>query len=246
MCLVSVNAFSQTEYRNFSEISNALRQIQSKHPSNAKLQSLTKTIGGHDIWALTLFKGKPENNPAIAIVGGVDGSLLLSTEMAVNIANNILNNHPEILEHTTFYIFPNMSPNASEQYFSSLKYEALGNAKETDDDRDGKFNEDPFEDLNKDGLITLIRVEDVTGDYVKLEEDERIMIKANKDDGELGTYKVFSEGIDNDKDGNYNEDGKGGIHFNKNLTYDYPYFKPGAGEHAVSRCHRDLFISNPL
>ena len=241
MCLVSVNAFSQTEYRNFSEISNALKQIQSKHPSNAKLQSLTKTIGGHDIWALTLFKGKPENNPAIAIVGGVDGSLLLSTEMAVNIANNILNNHPEILEHTTFYIFPNMSPNASEQYFSSLKYEALGNAKETDDDRDGKFNEDPFEDLNKDGLITLIRVEDVTGDYVKLEEDERIMIKANKDDGELGTYKVFSEGIDNDKDGNYNEDGKGGIHFNKNLTYDYPYFKPGAGEHAVSeKEHRAL------
>ena len=45
MCLVSVNAFSQTEYRNFSEISNALKQIQSKHPSNAKLQSLTKTIG---------------------------------------------------------------------------------------------------------------------------------------------------------------------------------------------------------
>ena len=90
MCLVSVNAFAQSDYRNNNEMSNALKQIQSKHSSNVKLQSLTKTIGGHDIWALTLFKGKPENNPAIAIVGGVDGSHLLSTEMAVNIANNIL------------------------------------------------------------------------------------------------------------------------------------------------------------
>ena len=71
MCLACVNVFAQTDYRNFSEISTALKQIQSKYPSNTKLQSLTKTIGGHDIWALSLFKGKPENNPAIAIVGGV-------------------------------------------------------------------------------------------------------------------------------------------------------------------------------
>jgi hypothetical protein len=241
MCFACVNVFAQSDYRNFSEISTALKQIQSKHPSNTRLQSLTKTVGGHDIWALSLFKGKPENNPAIAIVGGVDGSHLLSTEMAVNIANNILNNHSEILEHTTFYIFPNMSPNASEQYFASLKYEAHGNAKKTDDDRDGEFDEDPFEDLNNDGLITLIRIEDVTGGYVKLKEDERIMVKANAQEGELGNYKVFSEGIDNDKDGAYNEDGKGGIHFNKNLTYNYPYFKPGAGEHPVSeKEHRAL------
>jgi hypothetical protein len=234
MCLISVNAFAQSDYRNSNEITNALKQIQSKHASNTKLQSLTKTIGGHDIWALTLFKGKPENNPAIAIVGGVDGANLLSTEMAVNIANNILNNHPEILEHTTFYIFPNMSPNATETYFASLKYEASGNAKKTDDDRDGRFNEDPFEDLNKDGLITMIRVEDITGDYVKLKEDERVMVKADKDDSEMGMYKIFTEGIDNDKDGKFNEDGNGGVDINKNMSFNFPYFTPGAGEHPVS------------
>ena len=241
MCLVSVNVFAQSDYRNNNELTSALKQLKSKHASNVNLQSLTKTIGGHDIWALTLFKGKPENNPAIAIVGGVDGSLLLSSEMAINIAENILNDHKDVLENTTFYIFPNMSPNAAAQYFSSQKYHKLGNAKKTDDDRDGHFNEDPFEDLNNDGLITLIRVEDVTGNYVKLKEDERIMVKANAQKGELGAYKVFSEGIDNDKDGSYNEDGEGGIHFNKNLTYNYPYFKPGAGEHAVSeKEHRAL------
>lgn len=241
ICLVSVSTFAQSNYRNSDEISSALRQIQSNHASNSKLQSLTKTVGGHDIWALTLFSGQPENNPAIAIVGGVDGSLLLSTEMAVNIAENILNNHKELLENTTFYIFPNMSPNASQQYFSSIKYPNKGNAKKTDEDRDGLFDEDPYEDLNNDGLITLMRVEDVTGNYVKLKEDNRIMVKANSQEGELGNYKLFSEGIDNDKDGNYNEDGKGGVNFNMNLTYNFPYFKPGAGEHAVSeKEHRAL------
>lgn len=241
MCFVSINAFAQSSYRTNNEITSALKQLKNEHAANVKLQSLTKTVGGHDIWALTLFNGKPEDNPAIAIVGGVDGSLLLSREMAVNIAKNILNNHKDVLNNTTFYIFPNMSPNASKQYFSSLKYHKHGNANQTDDDRDGLLNEDAFEDLNNDGLITLIRVEDITGNYKKLQEDERVMVKANAQEGELGTYKVFSEGIDNDKDGKYNEDGDGGIHFNKNLTYNYPYFKPGAGEHAVSeKEHRAL------
>ncbi len=234
ICVISVNSYAQSDYRNHTELTKKLKSIQSKNPANVKLYSITKTVGGFDIWGMTLYNGNPQDHPAIAIVGGVDGSLLLSSEMAVNIAENILNNHSEILENTTFYIFPNMSPNASEQYFASLKYHNKGNARKTDDDRDGKLNEDPFEDLNNDGLITLIRVEDITGDYVKLKADDRIMVKADRKKGEFGTYKVYSEGIDNDKDGKFNEDGSGGVQFNKNMTYNFPYFKPGAGEHPVS------------
>tara|TARA_R110002073_G_scaffold72537_1_gene177467 strand:+ start:462472 stop:464100 length:1629 start_codon:yes stop_codon:yes gene_type:complete len=234
ICLFSISTVAQTDYQNYSELTKKLKSLQSKHPRQAKLQSLTKTIGGYDIWALTLSSGQAQDNPAIAIVGGVDGSLVLSTEMAVQMAETILSEHADILKTTTFYIFPNMSPNASEHYFAALKYPLTGNAKKTDDDRDGKINEDPFEDLNNDGLITLIRVEDMTGDYVMLEEDERIMVKADDQKGELGTYKVFSEGIDNDKDGAYNEDDEGGVSFNKNFTYNYQYFQPGVGEHAVS------------
>ena len=240
-CFITIHVTGQNDYRNHNQISQKLKSLQSQNSANVTLKSLTKTVGGFDIWSLTLHSGNPQNNPGIAIIGGVDGSHLLSTEMAVNIAESILKDYKNVLESTTFYIFPNMSPNASQQYFSALKYHNKGNAQKTDDDRDGSFNEDPFEDLNKDGLITLIRVEDMTGDYIKLKEDERIMVKANTQKGQLGAYKIFSEGIDNDKDGKYNEDGDGGIHFNKNLTYNFPYFKPGAGEHPVSeKEHRAL------
>jgi len=233
-CFTSLQISAQTDYSNYSKFSQRLKTLQSQNASNSKLETLTTTVGGHKIWALTLSKGNAKNKPAIAIVSGIDGSHILGPEMAIQIAENILKNHADVLEKTTFYIFPNMSPNATENYFSSLKHYKNGNARSTDDDRDGEFNEDPFEDLNKDGFITMMRVEDVTGDYIKLKEDERILVKADKNKGETGTYKVFSEGIDNDKDGKFNEDGKGGIVFNKNFSYNYPYFKPGAGEHAVS------------
>jgi len=45
---------------------------------------------------------------------------------------------------------------------------------------------------------------------------------------------LLPEGKDNDKDGVFNEDGEGGVAFNKNLTYKHPSFTPGAGEFAVS------------
>ena len=215
-CFTSLQISAQSDYSNYSKFSQRLKTLQSQNASNSKLKELTTTIGGHKIWALTLSKGNAQNKPAIAIVSGVDGKHLLGPEMAINIAENILKNHADVLEKTTFYIFPNMSPNATENYFSSLKHYKNGNAKSTDDDRDGEFNEDPFDDLNKDGLITMMRIEDVTGDYIKLKEDERILVKADKNKGEIGKYKLLSEGIDNDKDGLFNEDGKGGILFNYN------------------------------
>jgi len=230
----SLQTSAQSDYSNFAKLTQRLKSLQSSNSGVCKLEALTKTVGDHTIWSLTLSKGDAKNKPAIAIVSGVDGKHILGPELAVSIAENIVKNHSDVLETTTFYIFPNMSPNATENYFSSVKHYENGNARNTDDDRDGTINEDPFEDLNKDGMITLMRIEDPTGDHMKLKEDDRIVIKADKDKGELGTYKVFSEGLDNDKDGAFNEDGKGGVQFNKNFSFNYPYFKPGAGEHAVS------------
>ena len=222
------------EYRNADQISSTLRTLTTQHGSKASLKTLTKTVGGKDINVLTLSNGQPDDNPAIAIVGGVDGSHLLSVELSVEIANNILTNHSDLLEKTTFYIFPNMSPDATEQFFSNIRYERFGNAVNTDDDRDGDYGEDGFEDLNNDNLITMMRIEDPTGDYMMLEDDNRIMVKANTKEGEVGSYKLLTEGIDNDKDGKFNEDGEGGVSFNKNMSFNFPYFKPSAGEHPVS------------
>ncbi|AQS93185.1 peptidase [Polaribacter sp. BM10] len=241
ICFTTLQISAQSDYRNYSKLTQKIKSLQKSNAANAKLEALTTTIGGHKIWALTLSKGNAENKPAIAIVSGVDGSHILGPEMAVNIADNILKNHANVLEKTTFYIFPNMSPNATENYFSSLKHYKNGNAKKTDDDRDGAVNEDSFDDLNNDGLITMMRVKDITGAYTTLKEDDRVLVKADINKGEKGTYKLLSEGIDNDKDGAFNEDGKGGILFNKNFSYNYQYFTPGAGEHPVSeKENRDL------
>ncbi len=234
-------------YSNHAQISQRLKAVESANPTLAKLQSLTRTIGGKDIWAMEIGAGDRANHPAIAVIGGVEGSHLLGQELAVGFIEKLLANAQkdsikDLLNTTTFYVFPSMSPDAAEQYFERIKFERSANANPTDDDRDGKVNEDPFEDLNNDGLITWVRVEDPIGKWKTHPADNRIMILANQEKGEQGKYILISEGNDNDKDGRFNEDGEGGVHFNKSLTFDPPYFAAGAGEHPVSKLNAPITL----
>ena len=119
-------------------------------------------------------------------------------------------------------------------FFQELKYERNINAHSTDDDRDFLIDEDPYEDLNKDGYITLIRVNDPSGKYIESDEDKRVMIEADLSKGQTGNYLLFTEGIDNDKDGSFNEDGPGGVNFNRNFTYNYEEFGLNSGLYPIS------------
>ena len=240
---------AQSDYSNFAQQTNRLTAISKTYPQLAKLKSITKTEGGKDIWMMTIGTGNTETKPGIAIIGGVEGNHLLGTEMAIGFAEKITrdnntNSIKKLLAKTTFYVFPNMSPDAMEQYFAGLKYERKGNAASTDDDRDGKTNEDGFDDLDGNGKIGWLRVESPIGEYKTHPDDERVLIKANLTKGEKGKYLLLTEGIDNDKDGNFNEDGEGGVAFNKNFSFKHPSFTPGSGEFAVSENETRALLDN--
>jgi hypothetical protein len=227
------------QYHDHAAISRKAAEIARQYPDLCSAKSLVKTAGGKEVWLITIGTGAKDSKPGVAIVGGLDGKYILGRELAIGIAENILsssteNNIRELLAKITFYIFPDVSPDASDQFFSGLKYERNLNSRTTDDDRDFLFDEDPCEDLNKDGLITLIRIKDPAGNFVESDEDKRVMITADISKGQTGNYFVYSEGIDNDKDGRFNEDGAGGINFNHNLTYNYEEFGPNSGLYPVS------------
>jgi hypothetical protein len=237
--LLSSFAIAQTNYSNYSQQTSRLNALVKNYPQTAKLRSLTKTAGGKDVWQLTLGNGNADTKPTIVIAGGIEGNHIVGTELAIGFAENLLQGSNSdsikaLLNKTTFYIFPNMSPDAMEQYFASLQYERQGNSSSTDDDRDGKSNEDDFDDLDGNGKITWMRVESPIGEYKTHPDDPRVLVKADLSKGEKGKYILYSEGRDNDKDNLFNEDGEGGVWFNKNFSYKHPSFTQGSGEFPVS------------
>lgn len=240
-------AQGQQDYSNNARLAQRVKALAEKYPQWVKSKSLVQTAGGKDIWMLTIGGANADQKPAIAVVGGVEGRHLLGVEMAIGFAEKLMatsnvDSIKTLLGKQTFYVFPNMSPDATEQYFAKVKSERSGNATKTDDDRDGKLNEDDVDDLDGNGKITWMRVLDPTGKYKLNPDDPRSLILADPNKGENGKYILLPEGIDNDKDGEINEDGDGGVHFNKNSSYNYKNFIPGAGEYAVSeKENRALF-----
>jgi len=227
------------QYRDHAAISRKAAELARQYPDLCSVKSLVKTAGGKEIWLITIGTGTRDSKPGVAIAGGIDGRYILGRELALGFAENILkssaeSNIRELLGKITFYVFPDVSPDASDQFFSGLKYERSINTRTTDDDRDFLFDEDPCEDMNNDGIISLIRIKEPAGNYIESNEDNRIMIPADISKGQTGNYFVYSEGTDNDKDGRFNEDGAGGVSFNRNLTYNYEEFGPNAGLYPVS------------
>jgi len=239
LCLPALS-IAQNSYSDFQTLTDRLNQLEADYGNLTELTSLAKTADGRDLWVLTIGSGDVQNHPAVAVIGGVKGSHILGSELALTFAENLLSNSSSdeissLLETTTFYVLPRINPDATEQYFASLKYERDVNTISTNEDRDDAFDEDPFNDLNGDNLITMMRVEDPTGKWMIHPDESRLLKMADATKGEKGSYMLFTEGADDDGDGEFNEDNAGGVNINKNFTYDYPYFEPGAGENMASQ-----------
>ena len=208
-------------------------------PDVCQVTSLAKSPGGRDIWLATIGRGDVNKKPAILIVGNVEAAHLAGSELAVRMARRLVENADEeatnqLLDRYTFYVIPRPNPDGSEAFFRSPRHERAGNDTRTDDDRDHQIGEDPPDDLNGDGLITMMRVADPAGKHMPHPDDARVMIEADAKKNETGKYTLHIEGKDDDHDEQFNDDGAGGVSFNRNWTFKYPYFKPGAGANQVS------------
>ncbi len=233
----------EPRYHTYDQLTGALRSLVSDHSSLARMESLAETREGRDIWMLEIANrsGTPlEQRPALLIVANLEGDHLVGSELALATVRHFLTNYdsdPDVkdrLDNHVLYVFPRLNPDAAELMFGDVLDGRRTNSRPFDDDNDARTDEDGPEDLNGDGVITLMRVADPTGDYVVNPDEPRLMKRAEPIEGESGQYAIYIEGIDNDDDGFYNEDGPGGVDLNRNFQHAYPYYTPDAGRHTVS------------
>ena len=234
-----------TAYRKPEEVAAALQGYAAKYPQLAKLQSLGKGSGGSDIWLLRLAaqpQGAPDPDarPGIFVAANIEGVHLIGTEAALSIAERLLSGYGKdkaltaLLDRTTVYLAPLLNPDTARQAFASPRWERWTNAHALDNDLDAQVDEDGPDDLNKDGLITQMRVKDPEGKYIPDPKEPRLMRLADPKKGEKGIYALYSEGLDNDGDGEYSEDAAGGVEVNRNFPHDFEYDTAAAGLYPTS------------
>jgi hypothetical protein len=229
-----------SKYHNNTELAQVLKQISSQYSSLVKIESISKMERGSDVWVVTIGKGKTDERKALLVVGGIEATSVIGSEHALRFIEHLVKAYGSVdsitalLDQTTIYVIPRANADATEAYFQKPLAERETNFAPYDDDRDAAVDEDDVEDVNKDGVIAWMRIKDPRGEWMIHPDDARLMKKADPAKGEKGSYRLLSEGVDNDKDEEWNEDPAGGADFNRNFTYNYQFFGRNSGVHQMS------------
>lgn len=221
------------KYHDHEDVTRLVHEWAEAYPELVELEQLGESVQGRELWLLTITNensGAAEDKPALWMDGHSDGGEILCREVALHLADHLLRNYGEdpritrMLDTRTVYIEPNANPDPGEQVTHAPvrgEYQGVsrtGYLHPVDEDGDGQADEDPPEDIDGDGLVVSMRVEDPAGEWKAHPEDARLLTRrAPEDTEEDGPFyrRYPTEGIDNDGDGRINEDWLGGWDSNR-------------------------------
>jgi hypothetical protein len=208
------------------------------------LYSIGETLEGTPLLVLEITNkatGEPLEKPGYYYDGNIHSGELTGAEVALHFAWYLLSNYGEdprvtrLVDTRTLYVRPKFNPDGAD---IALMTEA--NLRSTprpyDEDGDGALDEDPANDLDGDGGITQMRVPTATGLWKPSPSDPRVMVRRGDGEAEGEFYALYSEGVDDDGDGLFNEDGIGGIDMNRNFPRNWglEFEQRGAGPYPLS------------
>jgi hypothetical protein len=234
--LISLPAICQpvrevSRYHNQDQITAIMKDLQVKNSGIIKIHNLGISPGKRQVLLYeigTEVNNENKLNPAVLVVANMEGNTPLGTEAAVHLVESIIGEKGHY-ESLTWFILPSGNPDASARFFTKPLYKETRNDLAVNDDLDDQTDEDGYNDLDGNGLITMMRVKAPDGEWTPVISDSRLMKKADPAKGEKGIYKLYTEGIDDDKDGKYNEDVPGGTNAGLNFPHLFKFFVPENG-----------------
>lgn len=240
-------------YHTPKEINIIMKDLVNSNKKMSMLHEIAVSPGGNKVYIIEIgpqVKKSLKTVPGIFVASNFSGINMLSSEASIFLMKELIEK-PEYRKNKTWYILPVGNPDAAWNFFEKPVYSNSRNMKPYNDDKDDRTDEDGFEDLNGDGLISMMRVKHPEGEYLPVESEKRLLKKADSAKGEKGIFKLYTEGIDNDGDGKFNEDGKGGVDISINFPHLFKFYTKTGGywsgsESEVYNLFKFIFSHNDI
>lgn len=271
---LALPVFGQVEGKSPYLDSDALNKtirgiVKSNTDKQIRLLVVGKTREGREILGLELRAQEPKISnslPAniearkdwqsgLLLISGLESDALIGSSTLIGIVEHLTSLSDEdlaaMLADRKLIVIPRVDHDGTERYFTSNQgNQQAGNARIIDWDRDGRSaNEDAPTDINQDGLVTLMRQKHPKGEWIDDPENPGQIRLAKADEGELGTYRVFPESLDQDEDGDFGEDGHAGVRLDQNFAHAFKEHSLPSGPHAMSesatRSLTDFVLARP-
>lgn len=214
-----------TVLKDLASVQAALDKITTEHAALARALDLGSTTDGRKVPAILFGAEGPlalEDRPCVMLVGALDGESPTGGLAVLQISQELMNEPGNLPSGVCFVAVPWASPEAIELTLQGRSADGR-NTRPVDEDRDGRVDEDGPDDLDGDGQILQMLVEDPEGPWIR-PAGQRLLARARP--GDAPRYTLTLEGKDDDGDGLYNEDGPGGVV----LDLNFPVGRTGPWE----------------
>jgi len=234
-----------TVYHDTAAAHGMLEEWSVRHPRLCRLIDIGRTLKGTPLLVLEITNqdtGSGDTKPGYYYDGNIHSSELTGCEVVLRFADHVLTSYSRgherskrLLDTRVLYLRPKFNPDGADLALHTI-HGPRSTPRPYDQDADGLLDEDPPNDLDGDGFATRMRRQNPKGAWRTHSEEPSLMVRRRKGDKDGPFYDVWSEGIDDDGDGEINEDGVGGIDMNRNFPRNWgmEFEQRGAGPYPLS------------
>lgn len=241
----------------YDELKAFLDQAVADYPGFCSLSSIGKSYEGRDLWCLTVTNpatGPAAEKPAMYIDGNIHAGEVTGSHVCLYTIRHLLARYgsdPEVtklLDTRAFYILPRVNPDGAELYLTTPAMLRSSVRPYPDEEQKEGLR---AEDVNGDGMILQMRVEDPAGPWKVSQKDPRLMVLRAPDDDEGVCYRIYPEGKIYGEPGVPLEvvRGKYGLDINRNFPANWTLGQSGAGPYPLSepetRAMAEFIIAHP-
>ncbi len=194
----------------YDELTDILQGWAKEHPELFHVESIGTSYEGRDIWLATVtnFETGPDlDKPALMVEANIHALEVTGCTAALHLVDMLLRGYgtdPKVtrcLDTRAFYVVPRLNPDGAELALADKPRFVRSSVRPYPrlDEQDGLYEED----LDGDGRILMMRLEDPNGAWKEHADDPRLMTPREPDEGpEDGTfYRLLWEGLIRNYDG---------------------------------------------
>ena len=186
----------------FPELSEILQALAARYPDLLELSSVGRSFEDRDIWLCTITNaatGSHDEKPAIWIDANIHATELTGSTAALYLVNKLLteygtdDNVTRALDTRTFYVVPRMGPDGAELAMGERPRYVRSSSRPypRTDQQDGLI----AQDMDGDGRILMMRIEDPNGTWKVSTADRRLLVPRDPiERGDGPYYRLLTEG----------------------------------------------------
>ena len=243
-------------YLRYDELTAWLQGMAASAPELVSVESYGRSYEGRDLWLVTVTDtttGAHDTKPAHWVDASIHAVELTATVAACALVHHLVEGWRsgdaevvDALRTRTFYVVPRVNPDGAEWVLADRPRFRRSSVRPWPWSDAHRWPGLYVEDVDGDGRIRQMRIEDPDGGWMAHADDARLMVKVPPEGAPAGTtrYRLLTEGSVTDHDGFTVPTPRApeGLDMNRNFPAGWGTGVLGAGDHPLSEPEIDALV----